>query len=61
MLTDIADLQAGAGASWTTAEKKLFKQMYQHYIPTILIYSIQIPHTVTHLPQSYQTTRHKIY
>ena len=62
MLTDIADLQAGAGASWTTTEKQLFNQMYQHYIQTILIYSIEIPHTVIHLDQSsFQTTLHKIY
>ena len=41
ILTDIANLQAGAGASWTTTKKQLFKQMYQHYIQMILLYSIQ--------------------
>ena len=61
ILTDIADLQAGAGASWTTAEKQLFKQMYQQNVQTILIYSILTLLTVLHLLQLYQIIIYKMY
>ena len=59
ILTDISDLQAGAGASWTTTEKQLFKQMYQHYINDTTLFNTNTAYSNTFA--SYQTTRHKIH
>ena len=61
ILTDIADLQAGAGASWTTAEKTTIQADVSTLYTNDTNYSILTLLTVIHLLQLYQIIIYKMY